>query len=96
MPPWWPSRRRHSQSLRSHLGRTATPGDPRALHRSPALVNGLLLAVGLALAVRFAAFWFSPARLPRDFGTSLDVWDVILFAGLTFVVWHRQTMDIIA
>jgi cellulose synthase (UDP-forming) len=60
------------------------------------LVNGLLLAVGLALAARFAVFWFSPARLPRDFGGGLDLWDVIFFAGLTFVVWHRQLMDILA
>jgi cellulose synthase (UDP-forming) len=68
----------------------------RALQSRQLLVNGLLLAVGLALAARFALYWFSPARLPRDFGGGLDLWDVILFAGLTLVVWHRQAMDIVS
>jgi cellulose synthase (UDP-forming) len=67
-----------------------------AAPRRHLLVNGLLLLVGLVLAARFAVFWFSPARLPRDFDGSLDIGDVILFAGLTFVVWHRQMMDILA
>src|ERR1700683_882962 len=72
----------------------ARPRPSRAL-----LFNGLLLAVGMALAARFAVYWFNPARLPRDFAGGLgvgDVGDVILFAGLTFVVWHRQAMDILA
>jgi len=59
------------------------------------LTYGLLLVIGLLLAARFAAFWFSPERLPRDFGRRLDFGDVALFAGLTFVIWHRQVMDII-
>jgi cellulose synthase (UDP-forming) len=71
--------------------RPAGPVPPRHL-----LLNMLLLAVGLALAARFAVFWFSPARLPRDFGSGLDAGDIVLFAGLTFVVWHRQMMDILA
>jgi cellulose synthase (UDP-forming) len=67
----------------------------RAMPLRHRLLNGLMILIGLALAARFAAFWFDPARLPRDFGPDLDAWDVILFALLTFVVWHRQTMDII-
>ena len=60
------------------------------------LINGLLLAVGVVLAARFALYWFSPARLPRDFGGGLGVCNVILFAALTLVVWHRQAMDILS
>ena len=60
------------------------------------LFNWLLLAVGLALAARFALYWFSPARLPQDFGGGLGVFDIVLFAALTFVVWHRQAMDILS
>jgi cellulose synthase (UDP-forming) len=55
----------------------------------------VLLLVGLFLAGRFAYFWFSLQRVPRDFGPRLDVWDLILFAGLSFVIWHRQVMDMI-
>jgi cellulose synthase (UDP-forming) len=68
----------------------------RPLQSRQLLVNWLLLVVGLALAARFAVYWFSPARLPRDFGSGLDLCDIVLFAGLTFVVWHRQVMDIVA
>jgi cellulose synthase (UDP-forming) len=68
----------------------------RPLHSRALLVNWLLLAAGMALAARFALFWFNPARLPRDFTGGLAVWDIVLFAALTFVVWHRQAMDILA
>ena len=59
------------------------------------LIYGILLLIGLLLAIRFAVFWFSPARLPRDFGDNLELGNVALFAGLTFVIWHRQAIDII-
>ena len=59
------------------------------------LAYGFLLTVGLVLAARFALFWFNPARLPRVGGGDLNVGDVALFAALTFVVWHRQAMDIL-
>ena len=60
------------------------------------LTYALVLIVGLALAARFAYFWFSPDRLPRDFGRHLDAGDIIMFAALTFVVWHRQLIDMCA
>jgi cellulose synthase (UDP-forming) len=59
------------------------------------LTYGAFLAVGLFLAGRFAVFWFNPARLPHDLGRHLGAVDVLLFAGLTFVIWHRQAMDIV-
>jgi cellulose synthase/poly-beta-1,6-N-acetylglucosamine synthase-like glycosyltransferase len=68
---------------------------PYALPLHYRLINGLMVVIGLALAARFATFWFSPARLPHDFSHGLDAWDVLLFACLTVVVWHRQTLDII-
>ena len=57
------------------------------------LVYGLLLASGMFLAVRFAFFWFDSARPPRDFGARLNLPDLVMFAALTFVVWHRQLLD---
>ena len=59
------------------------------------LAYRLLLVIGLLLAIRFAVFWFNPARLPRVFSGSLNAEDMVLFGGLTFVVWHRQAMDIL-
>jgi cellulose synthase (UDP-forming) len=60
------------------------------------LAYALLLGLGLAFAVRFAVFWFNPARLPRDFSGGFAIANLALFAGLTFVVWHRQAMDILS
>jgi cellulose synthase (UDP-forming) len=60
------------------------------------LAYALLLAAGLFLAGRFAFFWFNPARLPRDFGPRLDLADIVMFAALNFVVWHRQLLDMCA
>jgi cellulose synthase (UDP-forming) len=53
----------------------------------------LLLATGVVLAVRFGWFWFSLTRLPRNFGSRPDGGDAVLFAALTFVIWHRQLID---
>jgi cellulose synthase (UDP-forming) len=55
-----------------------------------------LMTIGLALAGRFAFFWFDPARLPHAFGPMLAPGDYALFAGLTFVIWHRQAMEILS
>ena len=86
-PAWVPDRERGDYDHRSE-------GTPALLrHR---LAYGLLLAVGVFLAARFAVFWFHPARLPRDFGARLNLADIFLFAALTFVVWHRQLLDLCA
>jgi cellulose synthase (UDP-forming) len=59
------------------------------------LIYWALMIIGLALAGRFAFFWFNPARLPRAFGPVLEPGDYVLFAGLTLVIWHRQAMEIL-
>ena len=84
------------------LGRPADPGRDRGdygpqvdrkLPLRQRLIYLLLLALGLFLTVRFGFFWFSLARMPRDFGRHLNAGDVVLFGALTFVVWHRQLVD---
>src|ERR1039458_226433 len=89
--------------LKPHpLGRPAHPGRDRGdygpqvdrkLPLRQRLIYLLLLALGLFLTVRFGFFWFSLARMPRDFGRHLNAGDVVLFGALTFVVWHRQLVD---
>jgi cellulose synthase (UDP-forming) len=60
------------------------------------LCYGLVVAIGLALAAAFGRFWFSAARLPHDFGRRLDAADILFFCALTFVVWHRLLLDLVA
>jgi cellulose synthase (UDP-forming) len=60
------------------------------------LCYGLVVLIGVAMAVAFGRFWFSPARLPHDFGRRIDAADIAFFAALTFVVWHRLLLDIVA
>jgi cellulose synthase (UDP-forming) len=72
----------------------------RCLHVPPGkqllqrIFYGILLATGFFLVARFALFWFSAARLPRDFGSHLWLANLTLFAALTFVVWHRQMIEV--
>src|ERR1017187_4979334 len=84
------------------LGRPADPGRDRGdygpqvdgkLPLRQRLIYLLLLALGLFLTARFGFFWFSLARMPRDFGRHLNAGEVGLFGALTFVVWHRQLVD---
>jgi cellulose synthase (UDP-forming) len=70
------------------------PAVDRKLPLKQRLAYLLLLATGLFLMVRFGWFWFSLARMPRDFGPRLDAGDVAMFAALTLVVWHRQLIDL--
>ena len=86
-PAWVPD------GAQGDYGPPAGDGAPRPRHR---LAYGLLMAVGMFLAARFAWFWCNPARLPRDFGAGLDLSDIAMFAALTFVVWHRQFLDMCA
>ena len=60
------------------------------------VVYTLMFSLGLVLLARFGYFWFTAARLPRDFGRSLDAGDIVLFAALTFVVWNRVIIDLSA
>jgi cellulose synthase (UDP-forming) len=79
---------------RDHARRDAAPRADREPRNAQRFGYWLLLAVGLFLLGRFAYFWFSAARLPRDFGRQLDIGDMAMFAALTFVVWHRQAVDL--
>src|ERR1017187_5990043 len=69
------------------LGRPADPGRDRGdygpqvdrkLPLRQRLIYLLLLALGLFLTARFGFFWFSLARMPRDFGRHLNAGDVVL------------------
>lgn len=74
-------------------------GDPNVAGVVPLsyrLCYGLVVLIGLAMAVAFGRFWFSSARLPHDFGRRIDAADIVLFGALTFVVWHRLMLDVVA
>ena len=69
------------------------PQADRKLPLRDRLIYLVLVGIGFALAIRFGYFWFSLDRMPKDFGRHLNAADIALFALLTFVVWHRQMID---
>jgi cellulose synthase (UDP-forming) len=83
-----PSSHRADASGRRHLD------VPMVRYRLMRGTYGLLLIGGLFLVARFAIFWFSSARFPHDFGSHAWFADLALFAVLSFVVWHRQLIEV--
>src|SRR3990172_4912394 len=59
-----------------------------ATKRDLRIINGLIV-IGLVLTGIFAWWWFSPAHIPTNFAGILNVFDFILFALVTYVVWHQ-------
>jgi cellulose synthase (UDP-forming) len=72
------------------------PADIAPVRRSQRVGYLILVVIGLAFAAGFGHFWFAPGRLPHDFSKHDDVADLILFAALSFVVWHRLLLDMAA
>lgn len=56
----------------------------------------LLIAFGLLLTFCFGLFWFNPSNLPRNFTNTPfgTVFDLIIFALLSYVVWHQIVNEI--
>lgn len=50
----------------------------------------------LALIGVFALWWFNPAHIPHNFAGAWHIFDVLLFAGVSFVIWHPLIMDMMA
>lgn len=53
----------------------------------------LVAGSGAACVALLAATWFSPAAVPDGFSGRAHAVDLLLFALLTLVVWHRIVMD---
>ena len=64
-----------------------------ATKRDLRTINGLIV-IGLLLTGIFAWRWFSPAHIPTNFAGILHVFDFILFALVTYVVWHQITNEL--
>ena len=49
---------------------------------------------GITLVVGFGVFWFQPAHVPQNFTGIAHVADLLLFALVTYTVWHPLIMEI--
>jgi cellulose synthase (UDP-forming) len=95
-PGTQPQRLRPDPLDRAPAGQDRGDYSPQADQKLPLrerLIYLVLVVIGFALAIRFGYFWFSLDRMPKDFGSHLNAGDIALFALLTFVVWHRQMID---
>lgn len=51
------------------------------------------MIIAIALGVLFASYWFRPSNIAQNFSGPLHIFDFVLFAIITFVVWHQLMMD---
>ena len=52
-----------------------------------------LVTIGMALTVSFGIAWFSPSNIPRNFSGLYRPIDLLLFCGVSWVVWQQILMQ---
>lgn len=53
----------------------------------------ILMIIAVAMIALFASYWFRPSNVAQNFSGPLHIIDFILFALITYVVWHQVMMD---
>ncbi len=51
-------------------------------------------AVALILVSIFAVWWFNPSHIPNNFDDWFNVFDILLFLFVSYVIWHPIIMAI--
>ncbi len=59
------------------------------MSRREIIVFGLLVTIGMSMTVSFGLWWFEPQHIPNNYHGIQHGADLLLFALLTFVVWHQ-------
>ena len=53
-----------------------------------------IVAVGLALTISFGYVWFNPSNIPHSFSGYHHSIDILLFEGVSWVVWQQILMQL--
>ncbi|HSX28827.1 MAG TPA: glycosyltransferase family 2 protein [Candidatus Saccharimonadales bacterium] len=56
----------------------------------------LFVTVGLLLTTIFAGYWFEPSHIPDNYHGWSKVLDYLLFAIVSYVVWHQLISELVA
>ncbi len=65
------------------------------MKKRDAFVFKTIKGIGLLLTAVFGVWWFNPDRLAQNFGGWLHVFDFLLFALLSYIVWHSITNQLL-
>lgn len=57
-------------------------------------IFNLYSVVYLAIVAVFCVLWFMPSNIPNNFAGALRFVDVLLFAGVSYVIWHPLIMQL--
>ena len=58
------------------------------------IVFTVLLIIGMSLTVGFGVWWFWPTHIPSNWHGPLHVFDYLLFAMLSYIVWQQISMEV--
>lgn len=50
--------------------------------------------VGLFMTLLFGVWWFNPAHVPDNFNGWLHIFDFLLFAVVSYVIWHQMISEV--
>ena len=64
------------------------------MSRSQRVVYGIIMLIGIGLTVIFGVWWFQSGHIPHNFQGNAHVFDVLLFALLSYVVWYQIIYEI--
>ncbi|HUC90117.1 MAG TPA: glycosyltransferase family 2 protein [Patescibacteria group bacterium] len=60
------------------------------------LIPVVASVLALAVVTIFALWWFRLSHISHNFSGSARVFDVLLFVGLSYVIWHPIIMEVLA
>lgn len=66
------------------------------MNKSERLLHAFVSVAALLLVGIFGIFWFYPTHIPNNFDGWAHVFDFLLFAIGTFVVWHPVVMEVLS
>ncbi len=64
------------------------------VNRFQRFIFSLLVIVGIALTFAFGLWWFSYTHVPQNFGGFFHIFDLLIFALLSYIVWFQIATEI--
>jgi len=59
------------------------------MSRKERVLYMILILMGIASSLIFAAWWFQPQHIPHNFTRYSHFWDILLFFTLSYIVWYQ-------
>ncbi len=65
------------------------------LNKSQKTLHSVFTGISLSLIFLFAIWWLRPEHIANNFDNGFRIFDVLLFLGVTYIIWHPIIMQIL-